>query len=221
MTRIKICGMTRAADAVAAVEAGADAIGLVFWARSPRAVDEEQARDIASTLPPFVSVVGVFVDETRDNVRTIADFVGLTAVQLHGREEPEDWMVFPRPVVKAMPLASYEKNPWRATDAGILVDAHDPVTIGGTGRTIDWQQAAAIASERHLVLAGGLRPENVGDAVAIVAPWAVDVASGVESAPGIKDHARMRAFIAAVREADAARQRVSAPVSQTGQESAQ
>jgi len=208
------------ADAVAAVDAGADAIGLIFWARSPRTVDEQQARAIVSVLPPFVSVVGVFVDETRDNVRVIADFVGLTAVQLHGREEPEDWIGFPRAVVKAMPLASYERNPWRATDAGILVDAHDPVTIGGTGRTIDWQQAATIASERHLVLAGGLRPENVGDAVRVVAPWAVDVASGVESVPGIKDHARMRAFIAAVREADAVRQR-SASASHTEQESAQ
>lgn len=204
MTRIKICGMTSVADAVHAVEAGADAIGLIFWPRSKRAIDVERAQAITRELPPLVSVVGVFVDETPDNVRTIADAVGLSAVQLHGQERVADWARFPRPVLKALPLDAYAASPWRTARAAILVDAHDPVTIGGTGRTIDWQAAQTIAATRPLVLAGGLTPENVGDAVRTVAPWGVDVASGVEQSPGVKDPARVRAFIDAVRAADAA-----------------
>jgi phosphoribosylanthranilate isomerase len=205
VTRIKICGMTRVADAVLAVEAGADAIGLIFWAGSRRAIDVERAQAITRELPPFVSTVGVFVDETPDRVRTIADAVGLSAVQLHGTEQVADWARFPRPVLKAMPIEAYATSPWKTARAAILVDAHDPVTIGGTGRTVDWEAARAIAVTRPLVLAGGLRPENVAEAVAIVAPWGVDVASGVEQAPGVKDPARVRAFVQAVRAVDAAR----------------
>jgi phosphoribosylanthranilate isomerase len=207
MTRIKICGMTRVEDALLAVEAGADAIGLVFWAGSARAVDVERAQAITRALPPFISTVGVFVDETPDRVRTIGDAVGLSAVQLHGREVVRDWVRFPRPVLKAMPIEAYADSPWQTARAAILVDAHDPVTIGGTGRTVDWQVAKQIAATRRLVLAGGLRPENVAEAVATVAPWGVDVASGVEQSPGIKDPARVRAFVQAVRAADAARAR--------------
>jgi phosphoribosylanthranilate isomerase len=207
VTRIKMCGMTSVADALMAVEAGADAVGLIFWPGSTRAVDVERAQAITRALPPLVSVVGVFVDETPDRVRTVADAVGLSAVQLHGREDVADWARFPRPVLKAMPLEAYADSPWKTARAAILVDAHDPVTIGGTGRTIDWAAARAIAATRPLVLAGGLRPENVADAVATVAPWGVDVASGVERAPGVKDPDRVRAFVAAVRAADAARNR--------------
>ncbi len=207
MTRIKICGMTRVDDALQAVEAGADAIGLIFWKGSARAVDIERAQAIARALPPLVSTVGVFVDETPDRVRTIGDAVGLSAVQLHGNEVVSDWAQFPRPVLKAMPLKAYAASPWKTARAAILVDAHDPVTIGGTGRTVDWHAAKEIAATRRLVLAGGLRPENVGDAVATVAPWGVDVASGVEQSPGIKDPALVRAFVQAVRAADAARGR--------------
>jgi phosphoribosylanthranilate isomerase len=207
VTRIKICGMTRVEDALLAVEAGVDAIGLIFWPRSARAVDIERAQAITRELPPFVSTVGVFVDETPDRVRTVADAVGLSAVQLHGHEQVADWANFPRPVLKALPLEAYAASPWKHARAAILVDAHDPVAIGGTGRTIDWEAARAIAATRPLVLAGGLRPENVAEAVAIVAPWGVDVASGVEQAPGVKDPARVRAFVQAVRAADAARER--------------
>ncbi|WP_291987670.1 phosphoribosylanthranilate isomerase [Luteitalea sp.] len=203
MTRIKICGMTRVEDAVLAVEAGADAIGLVFWAGSKRAVDVAQAQAITRALPPLISTVGVFVDETPDRVRSIGDAVGLSAVQLHGHEVVGDWARFPRPVLKAMPLEAYAASPWQTARAAILVDAHDPVTIGGTGRTVDWAVARAIAATRPLVLAGGLRPENVAEAVATVQPWGVDVASGVEQTPGIKDAARVRAFVQAVRAADA------------------
>lgn len=205
MTRIKMCGMTSVADAVVAVEAGADAIGLIFWPGSKRAVDIAAAQAITRALPPLVSVVGVFVDETPDRVRTVADAVGLSAVQLHGREQVAEWARFPRPVLKAMALEDYADSPWKTARAAILVDAHDPVTVGGTGRTVDWAVARAIAASRPLVLAGGLRPDNVAEAVATVAPWGVDVASGVERSPGIKDHALVRAFVQAVRAADAAR----------------
>ena len=203
MTRIKICGMTSVEDALTAVEAGADAIGLIFWAGSRRAVGVERAQEITRALPPLVSTVGVFVDETPDRVRTVADAVGLSGVQLHGDEMVADWARFPRPVLKALSIDGYATSPWKAARAAILVDAHDPVMVGGTGRTIDWQAAREIAATRPLVLAGGLTPENVAEAIALVAPWGVDVASGVEKAPGVKDAARVRAFVEAVRAADA------------------
>lgn len=202
MTRIKICGITSVEDALLAVGAGADAIGLIFWARSPRAVEVEQAREIARALPPLVSTVGVFVDETPDHVRGVADAVGLSGVQLHGDEEVADWARFPRPVLKALAVERYADSPWRHARAAILVDARDPVTIGGTGRTVDWDMAREIGANRPLVLAGGLTPDNVRRAVETVRPWGVDVASGVEAAPGVKDPARVRAFIDAVRQAD-------------------
>ena len=202
MTRIKICGMTSVDDALRTIEAGADAIGLIFWTGSKRAVDVERARAITRALPPLVSAVGVFVNETPDRVRTIADAVGLSGVQLHGDEIMSDWARFPRPVLKAMRVEQYAASPWKTARAAILVDAHDPVTIGGTGRTIDWEAAREIAAMRPLVLAGGLTPDNVADAIARVAPWGVDVASGVEQAPGVKDMAKVRAFVQAVRAAD-------------------
>jgi phosphoribosylanthranilate isomerase len=205
VTRIKICGMTRVEDALMAVEAGADAVGLIFWAGSKRAVGVEQAQAITRALPPLISTVGVFVNETPDRVRTVADAVGLSGVQLHGDEVVSDWARFPRPVLKAMPIEQYATSPWRTARAAILVDAHDPVTIGGTGRTIDWEAARDIAATRPLVLAGGLTPDNVAEAVTLVAPWGVDVASGVEQSPGVKDPARVLAFVQAVRAADAAR----------------
>ena len=205
MTRIKICGMTSVEDALMAVEAGADAIGLIFWTGSKRAVDVERAQAITRALPPLVSTVGVFVNETPDRVRTVADAVGLSGVQLHGDEVVADWARFPRPVLKAMSIERYATSPWKTARAAILVDAHDPLTVGGTGRTIDWEAAREIAATRPLVLAGGLTPENVAEAVTLVAPWGVDVASGVEQAPGVKDAARVRAFVQAVRAADAAR----------------
>lgn len=204
MTRIKMCGITSPGDALLAVEAGADAIGLIFWPASRRAVDIARAQAIVRVLPPLVATVGVFVDETPDHVRTVADAVGLSGVQLHGAEQPEPWARFPRPVLKALVVEAYDDSPWQTARAGILVDAHDPVAVGGTGRTVDWALAARIAATRPLVLAGGLTPDNVGDAVRRVRPWGVDVASGIERAPGLKDPDRVRAFVAAVRAADAA-----------------
>lgn len=203
MTRVKICGITSVEDALVAVEAGADAIGLIFWPRSRRSVDVTRAQAITRVLPPLVSTVGVFVDETPDHVRAVADAVGLSGVQLHGDEQVREWAHFPRPVLKALPVEQYDDSPWKTARAGILVDAHDPVSIGGTGRTVDWDRARVIAATRPLVLAGGLSPDNVADAVAHVRPWGVDVASGVERSPGVKDAERVRAFIVAVRAADA------------------
>lgn len=199
MTRVKICGITSPEDAWLAVEAGADAIGLIFWPRSRRAVDVTRAQAITRDLPPLVATVGVFVDETPDTVRSIADAVGLSGVQLHGQEEVAHWARFPRPVLKALTVEQYETSPWRDARAAILLDTHDPVTIGGTGRPVDWQRAAGIAATRRVVLAGGLTPDNVAEAVLQVRPWGVDVASGVEAAPGVKDPARVRAFVRAVR----------------------
>ena len=203
MTRIKICGITSPDDALLAVEAGADAIGLIFWPRSKRAVDVQRAEAITRVLPSLLTTVGVFVDESPAQVRAIADAVGLSAVQLHGNESVGDWQGFPRPLVKAVVVDAYDDSPWKAARAQVLVDAVDPVTVGGTGRTVDWTAAARIAATRPLLLAGGLTPENVTEAIAVVRPWGVDVASGVERAPGVKDAARVRAFVRAVRAADA------------------
>ncbi len=201
MTRIKICGITSAGDAHMAVEAGADALGMIFWPGSRRAVDVGAAREITRTLPPLIATVGVFVDASPDDVRDVADAVGLSAVQLHGSEQAVDWARFPRPVLKALTLDAYAASPWRTARAAILVDADDPVARGGTGRTVDWQAARAIAATRPLVLAGGLTPANVASAVEQVRPWGVDVSSGVEQSPGIKDADKVKAFVQAVRAA--------------------
>lgn len=203
MTRVKICGITSPEDAGIAVDAGADAIGLIFWPGSARAVDVPTAQAIVRALPAFVWPVGVFVDAAPDHVRDVADAVGLSAVQLHGDEQVPDWARFPRPVLKALRVERYATSRWKTARAAILVDAMDAVSHGGSGRTVDWSAARGIAASRPLVLAGGLTPENVGEAIAAVRPWGVDVASGVERAPGVKDPHRVRAFLEAVRAAGA------------------
>ena len=200
---MKICGVTRVEDAMLAAELGASAIGFVFWPGSARAIDAPRARWIIDGLPPFVTPVGVFVDQPVESVREIAEAAGLRAIQLHGKEAAEAYEGLPWPVIKAVSVRGgvrppeLPRLPARVT---VLLDAHDPVRMGGTGRTIDWQVAASIAVERPVILSGGLRPENVAEAVAIVRPYAVDVASGVEQEPGVKDAARLRAFFAAVAE---------------------
>ncbi len=200
---VKVCGITRREDADAAVEVGASALGFVFWPKSPRAIDPYRARAIVSSLPPFVSAVGVFVDQPAAYVNGVAGLVGLSAVQLHGDEPVEYAAAINRPVVKAVglrhgvapPAGMVESWPTRVL---VLVDVHDPVRRGGTGRTVDWSVAAAIARRRRVVLAGGLTPENVGEAIARVQPFGIDVSSGVEAAPGIKDHGRIKALFEAV-----------------------
>ena len=201
--RVKVCGVTRPEDAVLAASLGASAIGLVFWPGSPRVVDRARARDIVLALPPFVAGVGVFVNQPMDDVLAVADIVGLTAIQLHGDEVPETYARLPRRVIKAVPVRDASAaGAARAVPASatVLLDAHDPVRRGGTGSTVDWSIAAAIARQRPVILSGGLTPANVAAAARAVAPYAIDVSSGVESSPGRKDEARLRALFAALRE---------------------
>ena len=194
---IKICGITRLEDAEAAVAAGASAIGFVFWPSSPRFVDPYTARQIALRLPPFVTPVGVFVNQPLQYVKAVASLVRLGAVQLHGDETPQDAAALSIPVIKAVSASAAATDAWPASTV-LLLDAYDPVTRGGTGRTIDWTAAAVIAAQRKILLAGGLTPDNVAAAVARVRPFGIDVSSGVERAPGIKDHQRLRALFEAM-----------------------
>jgi phosphoribosylanthranilate isomerase len=200
MMLVKICGITRAEDAQAAVEAGAQAIGFVFWPESPRVIDPYRARAIRALLPPFVTAVGVFVNQPAEYVSGIASLVRLGAVQLHGDETPAFASRLRSPVLKALPLATISERELAAwpEQATVLLDVHDPVKRGGTGRTIDWDAAAAIAARRRIVLAGGLTPDNVAAAVARVRPFGIDVSSGVEVSPGVKDHRRVRALFEAL-----------------------
>ena len=203
--RVKICGITRLEDALAAAHAGADALGFNFWPKSKRYVEPRAAGEIIALLPPFVAAVGVFVDPTREEALRAAELSGVHWLQLHGDETPELCASLPLPVIKALrvrdrasldALARYEV-------AGFLLDA-DTAGYGGSGERFDWSLAAEGARRAPIILAGGLRPENVADAVRQVRPWAVDVASGVESAPGIKDHEKTARFI---REAKAVKEK--------------
>jgi phosphoribosylanthranilate isomerase len=202
---VKICGVTRVEDARAAVEAGAQAIGFIFWPESPRFIDPYRARDIRASLPPFVTAVGVFVNQPLEYVRGVAALARLGAVQLHGDETPAFALRLSTPVLKALPLdATGDRDLDAWSDATtVLLDVHDPVKRGGTGRTVDWDAAAAIAARRRVVLAGGLTPDNVAAAVARVRPFGIDVSSGVELSPGIKDHRRVRALFEALHDVPA------------------
>jgi phosphoribosylanthranilate isomerase len=197
---VKICGITRLEDAEAAVECGAHALGFVFWPGSPRAIDPQRARAIVRALPPFVTPVGVFVNQPADYVNEVATLVGLGVVQLHGDESVGYAAGLIRPVLKAMTVnvaSGPASEQWPAATV-VLLDAHDPVRHGGTGQTIDWTKAAAVASRRRVILAGGLTPENVACAIAAVRPAGIDVSSGVEQAPGIKDRGRIRSLFEAI-----------------------
>ena len=202
MIRVKVCGIRRRADALLAVELGAAALGFVFWPRSPRAVTVDQVREIAGDLPAFVIRVGVFVNQPPADVFDIAARAGLTSVQLHGDEQAADDAAASLPVIKALPvgegftLSAVQDMPPTVT---VLLDAHDPIRRGGTGRVIEWTVAAAAARVRPVILSGGLTPDNVKQATDAVRPYAVDVSSGVEAAPGIKDEVKLRAFFAALQ----------------------
>lgn len=202
--RVKICGITRSEDARAAVAAGADALGFMFYERSARYVSVADAADLCRGLPPLVSKVGVFVDASADFIRHTAGRCGLDAVQLHGGETPEFCGQLERPVIKAVRVRGPEvlaELPAYVTAAWLL-DTFVPGQPGGTGATFDWGLAAqAVALGRPVILAGGLTAANVAAAVRQVQPYAVDVSSGVESAPGRKDPAALEAFIRAVQSA--------------------
>lgn len=197
MVKVKICGITSIDDALHACACGADALGLVFYAKSPRCVSVQQAREIVAALPPFVTSVGLFVNENPQRVRETADFCGLDVIQLHGDEDPTACDYAPRRTIKALrvkdatSLAGHE-------DFGtstLLLDAWVPGVYGGTGELFNWDLAAAVARQRAVILAGGLTPETVAQAVRTVQPYAVDVSSGVEAAPGKKDPQKVAAFI--------------------------
>ena len=199
---MKICGITRVPDAVHAAEQGATAIGFVLWARSPRAITVERAAEIAAELPPHVMRVGVFVNEPVESIRSIAVRAHLTAIQLHGDEPPDYAAALDWPVFRAVSMAdlNYATEAW-TSETALLVDNIDPVRRGGTGAVIDWSQAAAVAQTRRVVLAGGLTVDNVASAIRAVRPFGVDVSSGVEAAPGVKDSQKVTEFIANAREA--------------------
>lgn len=204
--KVKICGITNLEDALAAVEAGADALGFVFADSSPRKVSPEAAAAIIRELPPFVSKVGVFVNAKEETMLTTSAQIGLDTLQLHGDEPPAPWLSCTLKTIKAFRmrdadslrvLSGYETSAW-------LLDSFVPDKPGGTGATFNWDLAiAAKKLGRPIILAGGLTPGNVADAVRKVQPFAVDVSSGVESSPGRKDHTLVRRFIAAAKAADA------------------
>jgi phosphoribosylanthranilate isomerase len=199
---LKVCGITRLTDALHAVNEGATALGFVFWPRSPRYVAPGRAADIIAQLPVSVMTVGVFVNEPVDAIQTVAAQAGLRAVQLHGDEPPayEDALAWP--IFRAVTLenAADACTSWTPA-ATLLLDAADPERRGGTGVTVDWIGAGELARQRRVVLAGGLTPANVGEAIGIVQPYGVDVSSGVEESPGVKDFTKVAKFLAGAREA--------------------
>jgi phosphoribosylanthranilate isomerase len=200
MMFVKICGITTAEDAQAAVEYGASAVGFVFWPESPRYLEPGRARAIIATLPSSVTAVGVFVNQPASDVNRVVILARLTAVQLHGDETPAFAAEMTRPVIKAVSVDGDAPAVagWPES-VMLLVDAKDPVRRGGTGIRADWLAAAAVARGRRLLLAGGLTPENVADAIAQVQPFGIDVSSGVERSPGVKDHGRLKALFDAMR----------------------
>jgi phosphoribosylanthranilate isomerase len=203
--KVKVCGITNALDARAAVEAGADALGFIFYEKSPRYVAPAVAASIIAELPPLVTAVGVFVNEGLATVRSVMETCGLAMAQLHGDENASYCRELARPAMKAfrlkdrgslLALAEYQG---RGGVRGFVLDTFSELAYGGTGRTLDWSLAADVAKSTTILLAGGLTPENVTEAIRTVHPYGVDVSSGVEAAPGKKDHAKIRAFVEAVR----------------------
>ena len=201
MVEIKICGVTRVDDAVACVDAGADALGLNFWPGTPRCIDVPTARAIVDEVGHRVELVGVFVDATLAEIGDVRAATGIAWVQLHGAEPPEMVAALGPKAYKALRVGETSVREEARAYPGerLLLDALAPGMPGGTGKTFDWRLAAELAKARHLTLAGGLRVENVADAIAAVGPARVDVASGVETRPGHKDPERVRAFVRAVR----------------------
>lgn len=201
--RIKICGITRPDDGQVAAYWGADAIGLVFYPGSARAVDTATARAIVAALPPFVSTVGLFVDAEPEAVRAVLATVALDCLQFHGSETPDYCVSFGRPYIKAIAMgvaADVTEQAHRyATAAGLLLDSHGGGKVGGTGQVFDWNRIPKNLS-KPLILAGGLNPANVGDAIVRVRPYGVDVSSGVESAKGIKDAHLIAAFMRSIEQ---------------------
>jgi len=200
-TRVKICGITRGEDAQIAVDAGVDAVGLVFYQKSPRFVKNETAAEISQLVPAFVSRVALFKDADEAMIDAVLQAVEIDLIQFHGSEAPDFCQQFSLPYIKAIGVKGTEHDAdflrssaenYRAAKA-LLLDGHAPGEAGGTGESFDWASIASI--DKPVVLAGGLTPDNVKQAIALVRPFAVDVSSGVESAPGIKDKGKVKAFM--------------------------
>jgi phosphoribosylanthranilate isomerase len=200
-TRVKICGITRPDDALKAALLGADAIGLVFYDKSPRAVDVDTAKSILAVLPPFVTVVGLFVDPTPRHVAAVLHRVPLDILQFHGNEEPGECTCYNKPYIKAIRIRDgvdlHEQANRYASARGLLLDTYVPGVPGGTGQSFNWSLIPKDIN-KHIILAGGLTPKNVWQVISAVRPFAVDVSSGVESEKGIKDPEKMSAFIRGV-----------------------
>lgn len=200
--RVKICGITRVDDALEAVRLGADALGFNFWPRSKRYCEPEAAREIIAQLPPFVTCVGIFVNQPKAEIRRAAKLAGLHAIQLSGHEPPRFCEGFHLPIIKAIQVESAQSldalSTYRAS--AFLLDT-PTAGFGGSGRTFDWRLVRRTGKQWRIILAGGLNPQNVRAAIREVRPYGVDVASGVESAPGIKDSQKMKRFIQAAKEA--------------------
>ena len=204
MTRIKICGIKTVNDALTAMDAGADLLGFNFYPKSPRYIDVGTCRDIMSVMRKYghITYVGLFVNASVAEVRATIETCGLSLAQLHGDETSEMLDALNGKAFKAFRGVPQNINGFARSDAPVLlVDAEVKGAYGGTGVTADWNKAAELAKQYSLLLAGGLTPENVGEAVRQVNPWGVDVASGVEASPGSKDPSKMRAFVQAVRSA--------------------
>ncbi len=204
VVRSKICGITRIEDALLAVAAGANALGFVFYSKSPRAVSIEQARGIIAVLPPFVTTVGLFVDADRRELNALLDLLPLDLLQFHGDETPADCAGYQRPYIKALRIKSGDDIAQLAAPyedaAGILLDTFVPGIPGGTGAAFDWSLVPHNFS-KPVILAGGLTPQNVFAAIEQVRPYAVDVSGGVEASKGIKDAGKVEAFLREVRRA--------------------
>lgn len=200
--RVKVCGVTSVAQAVECADAGVDALGVNFVASSPRRVDVDVARAIARAVGTRVLVVGVVAGSSVDAMRALREATGVGCLQLHGDESAADVEALLPHAYKAVRVAGTGDVARADAMPGeyVMVDAKVPGALGGTGRTVDWALVAPLAARRRLVLAGGLTPDNVATAIAACRPWCVDTASGVESAPGVKDLAKVRAFIAAARQ---------------------
>ena len=209
---VKICGITRPQDAELAIGLGAHAVGFVFWPDSPRRIDPQSAKTIVAGVPAGVAKVGVFVDETAEEIARVMNEAGLDVAQLHGHESPEfcrelkarlktDAPDVPRRVIKAIGLKNGGVDVSEFdSDIVLLLDAHDPERRGGTGKTVNWDVARDIAAMRPAILAGGLNAANIKLAIRSVRPYGIDVSSGVESSPGIKDPNRMRSFFEALHD---------------------
>ncbi len=200
--KIKICGITNVEDASISVDYGADAIGFVFYPQSSRYISPDKAAQITAIMPPFVSVVGIFVDASFEFIKEVINKVDIDVVQLHGNESPDFCKMFDCKIIKAFRIQNAEtlevcKN---YLNISWLLDAFNPDLIGGTGKVFDWQIAlkARLLNPR-IILSGGLTPENVADAIQKVRPMAVDVSSGIEKSPGKKDHQKLKAFIKAAK----------------------